>query len=308
MPFTLHYDYALNPANPTYAGLRDWLIEVGEDDPLYTGESTVGLSVELDPKSRPVIGYGYDLEANASIAYEQLIAAGATINIAGTTAEQKALNLQNLINNYPGATTLAQLQAAISLPSNTVASNLLDEATATRTAELDAFLTDYGVAWLTSATQSQEYAVLLSMWYQAPGGHGVNGYFLNQHGQPSHMLKALISGNRAEVWYEIRFGSSQGKAGIAKRRYAESSIFGLYDDPSNVSEAEALQVYQMLANHRSAILKYEREFGTDPNGTNPTVASNEIAAANSDYSLSGSNAVPTLTRTLPPRTSIASSS
>ncbi len=312
MTITLHYAYTLDSTNPTYLGERDFLLKVAENDPLRLyglgqGTGSSGLSVTLDSVGRPVIGYGYDLEAHAKNAYADLLAAGATI-ATGTTAA----TLQSAINGYAaGTTTLAQLNALIHLPSEAAATTLLNNIALTAETGLDSFLSGLGINWISSVPGSQEYAVLLSMWYQSPGGSGKNGYFMNSAGQPSQMTQALIAGNRAEVWYQMRYQSSQGDNGIAKRRYAESAVFGLYNEsnaltsPSSVPPLEAEQVYQMLTKYRSTIiLKYEKNFGTDPNSANPNMPANQILAANTAYGLTGSNAVQTLTQEFNPAATV----
>ena len=117
------------------------------------------------------------------------------------------------------------------------------------------------------------------------------------------LLKALKDGNRAEAWYEIRFGSNKNAlsakppsdaGGQAKRHYYESQVFGLYDDPANVQLAEAEQAYRMLTKHRADILKYEKLYGTDPNGSTPEQEAKKIAAANNDFSLPDADKVQTL--------------
>lgn len=61
----------------------------------------------------------------------------------------------------------------------------------------------------------------------------------------------------------------------------ESQIFGLYDDPKNVTMAEAENIFRTLQKNREKILSYETEFGHAPDITTPT--QNKIAAANNDY-------------------------
>src|SRR5690606_10174120 len=66
-----------------------------------------------------------------------------------------------------------------------------------------------------------------------------------------------------------------------KRRFAEAEIFGLYDDPENVSVDEAAAVYRMYRTRFAEIDDVERRFGV----TVEDVASqpNRIAHANRDY-------------------------
>src|SRR5207302_1750654 len=107
-------------------------------------------------------------------------------------------------------------------------------------------------------------------------------------GPKTSLLKALKAGNRAEAWYEIRFGSNEAELdGYAKRRYYEAQVFGLYNNPANVELPEAEQAYRMLTKHRSDILQYEKDFGTDPNASTSEQPAENIASANSDYHLTG---------------------
>ena len=63
------------------------------------------------------------------------------------------------------------------------------------------------------------------------------------------LTNALIYDNRAEAWYEIRYGSNA--AGIhGDRRYKEANLFGLYNtDPANVTEAEAKEIMRMFTRY-----------------------------------------------------------
>ncbi|MEE9654214.1 hypothetical protein V4836_08600 [Kluyvera ascorbata] len=101
------------------------------------------------------------------------------------------------------------------------------------------------------------------------------------------LREAIRQGNRAEAWFEIRYNSNSIRqsanirAGIAKRRFMESQVFGLYDNPQEVSAAEAKNIFRMLQNHRQKIMEYETEFGHAPDTDSPT--NDRIAAANHDY-------------------------
>ncbi|MDY6867570.1 MAG: calcium-binding protein, partial [Chloroflexota bacterium] len=100
----------------------------------------------------------------------------------------------------------------------------------------------------------------------------------------SDSLKAAIkNGNRAEAWYEIRYNTNKlarkqilGQPlkdeertqiaknhddGIAKRRYLEGALFGLYEPgSSDLQEPEALDVYRMYTRNKSYILSYEDKY------------------------------------------------
>ena len=141
--------------------------------------------------------------------------------------------------------------------------------------------------WLAGIPDSQERIALVSLAYNAKVG---------TNGLPTTLgpkLGADIqNGDRAEAWYQIRYNSDYEPpnlaTGIAKRRYYESQVFGLYDNPNSLTVEDAAQVYQMFSLHRGTILAYEQHFG------------GEVAAANSDYQLTGSNQVQTLTQSLDP--------
>jgi GH24 family phage-related lysozyme (muramidase) len=105
---------------------------------------------------------------------------------------------------------------------------------------------------------SREFLALLSLYYNLPGliGPGLKAALKNRH--------------RPKAWYQIRHNSNGGKDyGIAKRRYYEASLFGLYDDDNNkdVTEKEGkkvLAMYDLLKDIKkencNAIDKYEEKF------------------------------------------------
>ena len=113
---------------------------------------------------------------------------------------------------------------------------------------------------------------------------------------------AIATSDRAEAWFQIRYNSQTPnplyKNGIAKRRYYEAEIFGLYNDPANVTEVEAKQVLQMYTRHHQAITAYEALYGVGIDGR--VEYRNTIAEANKDFSLSGNSEVDTLTEALKP--------
>ena len=137
---------------------------------------------------------------------------------------------------------------------------------------------------------SKERAALISMAYQG-----------SIESVRSKLQQAMVTdNNRAEAWYLLRYKAignhygAQDGGGHAKRHYYESQVFGLYDDPANVTLAEAEQAYRMLTKHRADILKYEKLYGTDPNGSTPEQAAQKILAANNDFSLPDADKVQTL--------------
>lgn len=67
--------------------------------------------------------------------------------------------------------------------------------------------------------------------------------------------------HRADAWFQIRYDSNKPKSnGVAKRRYMEAQIFGLYADENNVSELEAKQSVDNYLEKYTEILDYETQF------------------------------------------------
>ncbi len=142
--------------------------------------------------------------------------------------------------------------------------------------------------WLgeTVATQyaivprGNERIALLSLVYNNIIGPGKSPILLND----------IKNGNRAEAWYEIRYNSNKNdENGIAKRRFFEAEMFGLYNDPAVVSTDDAQQVYRMLQKHRTDIADKEAKYGVAFDGT-PGIrqinGQTVLQAANNDYDTS----------------------
>src|SRR5690606_4000856 len=98
-------------------------------------------------------------------------------------------------------------------------------------------------------------------------------------------MVAIRDGDRAEAWYQLRYNcwgtNDDAEAGLRKRRFAESEIFGLYNDPQAVSIEEAAAVYRMYREHHAEIDSVERRFGVTVDGVE--ARPNRIAHANRDY-------------------------
>ncbi|QNH13517.1 XVIPCD domain-containing protein [Xanthomonas sp. SI] len=99
---------------------------------------------------------------------------------------------------------------------------------------------------------------------------------------------AISDGDRAEAWYQVRYNSfgtaaigTNNEFGIRARRNMESQIFGLYDDPLNVTPEEARNVYRMFQLHRDDILENERNWGVDLDGNQARRSA--IAQADANY-------------------------
>ncbi|MDB9404800.1 hypothetical protein PN472_14700 [Microcystis aeruginosa CS-1036] len=76
------------------------------------------------------------------------------------------------------------------------------------------------------------------------------------------LKNAIGSSNRAEAWYQIHYQSNgvkeKFKPGIAKRRFYEAELFGLYD--STFNEEDAKQIATMYTKYRNIILTYEEKW------------------------------------------------
>jgi Ca2+-binding RTX toxin-like protein len=119
-------------------------------------------------------------------------------------------------------------------------------------------------SWTSSIPESSERIALFSLAYNQRSASPLLGTLLHN---------ALINDNRAEAWYEIRYGSNGNDLdGVAKRRYYESQEFGLYN-PGSLDLTEARQIFQMVTHHASNISSYDATYGS------------QVALANSDYAV-----------------------
>jgi len=117
---------------------------------------------------------------------------------------------------------------------------------------------------------SKEYEERVDKWFGADNGYIPNSIeravfvSLSYNGvlaESKKLREAILSNNRAEAWYEIRYGSNRNHLdGIAKRRYFESEIFKLYDD--DLSDKEAKDVLMMYIKHKSVIDSYESTYSS----------------------------------------------
>lgn len=127
---------------------------------------------------------------------------------------------------------------------------------------------------------SAERAAFVSLTYNRGVGRA-NGM--------TEFAAAVNGSDRAEAWYQLRYNALGTTAttfrdGVAKRRFVEAQIFGLYDNPASPTDVEAKQIFGMLTKHRTDILKYESQYGVPPDGT--SAVRNMIAVANGEANLS----------------------
>jgi Ca2+-binding RTX toxin-like protein len=252
----------------TYDHLRFWSIIRFEEGP---GDipSHNGLPYD-DGIGNATIGAGFNLRNNPlnveavirAIVGEQSWLDGAATNgellaaIGGICNGEYTANTATSLNAilsayYPGHTfslTLDQTKSAF----QTIAEDHDNQLNLRLGAQAD------GSPWV---GPSYERIALLSLHFNLPSLIG-----------PS-LQSAIRNGNRAEAWFQIRYASNADLI-QSKRRYAESTLFGLYQNPASVSEDEAESAYRMFQSHRDAIFRYEQQWEVGTRG---------IDAANRDF-------------------------
>jgi len=224
------------------------------------------------------IGIGYDL-TDATTRARVLQELG--LSPTGATAQQYAAVEAVFTQNWRGQTNQA-LQDAVNAAYGGVLS--------LTNAQIDAIFADFNIRfenivnkWATANTlgtipPSYERAVFVSLAYNM----GTPG---------SRLAGAIRNDDRAEAWFEIRYASNEGRAsrgvGIAKRRFFEAELFGLYDSPANVQADEAKSVYRMLELNRAKILLEESLWGLTPDGVRGSntdiLGRTGLEAAQQDY-------------------------
>ena len=128
--------------------------------------------------------------------------------------------------------------------------------------------------WVVNIPDSTERVALFSLAYNQKDSKPLLGNGLSD---------GIVSGNRAEAWYQIRYVSNGDKlSGLAKRRYYESALFGLYDNPASISEEEAKSVFATLgeAKHKDKIESYDAKYRHVP--TYKTVNGQKVKTGEKD--------------------------
>ena len=98
--------------------------------------------------------------------------------------------------------------------------------------------------------ESEERAVLASMLHQGTDIGDI-------------MEDLLFNGDRAGAWFGIRYMDREAETvnnATAARRYFQSDVFELYNDPGFVDIGEAEDVGRMYAQNRAYIIHYENDF------------------------------------------------
>ncbi len=233
-----------------------------------------------DSRGIPTLGVGYALLDNPTGTLWKPIDLTLLQNTAGltdaqkNTLEGKLKDAAKEMNGVQGATNpFPDWYAGI--PNS---ENILNWTISVATAQLlfNAILPDYlnrvknwlGDTLYSSLLGSKELLALASLAY--------NG-FLNTS---DNVQDALLRGDRADAWYEIRYGypSVDNKA----RKFAEAAIFGLYNNAGQPpNEEEAKSVYLMFTEHRIDMLNYETANQTGLNNAKTILANSNNAGLGS---------------------------
>ena len=269
-------------------------LEVYVDSSMY---ATVGAGFKVDSwvtailtnMSLPGVGA---TGTNFTKARDAITAATKGKTFASAAAAQTAIN--DAMNTALGLTGAARLGFAFS--SNTQVRNTFD-------AIAETFETQVRNWFGGVVPEDREHIALLSLAYNNIVGErrDAAGNFLGW--KSPNLRQAMIDGDRAEAWFQIRYDSNGGasqRVGIAKRRFYESSLFGLSADLSNPTVPEAQGAYQLLTRKRSEIMAYEALWGLNPDGTVGSIKDGNgrtgLQAVTADYAgilldanLSGSN-------------------
>ncbi len=263
----------------------------------HKGYPTIGIGFKIDSNLKAILdGMGFDTTKNATASEKNyiaqiynLIAQNPNVSKSGMTALKNRLdaimaaraNQYNISRNKFEYLTNAEVKTTYDL--------IVED---TYEKRLSGWLGETSTTMYTVVPKSFERIALLSLTY-----NGFLGSYETKNrqtgvvkitavGSPS-LRKAILSGNRAEAWYEIRYNTnSKNEFGVAKRHFFEAELYGLYDDPANVGLEEAKQVYRMIEKNRPTIAKQEALWGISFDGKRGTQLFNGKTAleqANSDY-------------------------
>jgi hypothetical protein len=100
---------------------------------------------------------------------------------------------------------------------------------------------------------------------------------------------ALIDGDRFATWFQIRYATNDDegdnaaeRALTAQRRYIQSDVFELYNDPGNTAYAEAFDVAQGYQDFRDFILLYEDLYDPSAKGKASAAAGTDLSGTIND--------------------------
>ncbi len=259
----------------------------GIEDTAYVdtnGFPTIGIGFRIDKTNIPFIldGMGYANSPHLGALQSAIVKAETDVCFApGSAGAEDALN--RAVNSVLGTNYGSAAAGNFGYGNNTGTSGQTAIQQMDATFQLLRQQTEDKLnAWLaygpsgTTLPPSMERAALFSLTYN--GLIGMDP--IDNKPYSPRLQNAITSGDRAEAWYQIRYQSNGGNGGvaIAQRRYEESQIFGLFQNPSDPSLSGAVQAYQMLTAHRTTIDPYESQYGSKAATQN-----NGILAADNSY-------------------------
>lgn len=220
----------------SYAGDREYILRATENNFLFNGQNVaLNLRAHFDGNNSLALGYGLDLLVNSDATINSyLTAAGLaalTPQDASILAQARAYRSAQLANGQPVDSNIMQnyvnqlsldlltdanARALLNAVANDMENKLIQDLTAggMSTSDVSAFL------------GTREFAAVLSLKFNgvSPVVRDTNGAYLRN----TKMLDAILRGDRAEAWYEIRYKSNANDLpGLAKRRFFEADTFGL---------------------------------------------------------------------------------
>lgn len=258
-------------------------------------------TIYADSKGIPTIGVGFNLQAQLTPVMQAYFSQlNPSFNTQQSSTQTQDATLMTTLKSIMGDTwsgnvsaETGKVVAAINAYYASIGSSTTIDSFSLNTNQIQsAFLNiastfEDTVTNYASVPNSQERIALMSLAWNNPSLLGPG------------LQAALNSGNRAKAWFEIRYDSNGGASsnGVAKRRYFESQIFGLYNEASGASipADEALQTYEMMSErkggstYRNAIFTYENTYGDK-----------YVGFANRDYGNAVGITVQTLTQALQP--------
>ncbi len=269
----------------SYAGDREYILRATENNSLFRGQNVAqNLRAHFDRSNSIALGYGLDLLVNSDTTINSyLTAAGLAVltpQDATVLAQARAYRSSRLASGLPVdpvQMTTYESQLSLDLLTDANARGLLNVVANAYELKLIQDLTASGMSTgdINSFVGTREFTALLSLKFNgvSPVVRDANGNYLRNR----KMLDAIIQGDRAEAWFQIRYNSNGNDlAGLAKRRFFEADTFGLYSAGTSsitITDAEAKGVFRMYTAHREAIIAYEIKYAA------------QISKGNTDYQL-----------------------
>lgn len=250
----------------SYQNDRTLFVKQKENDKLLKGTDLSGLRPHQDsiPNQNPnwsiAIGYGYDLLKNDVATIKSDLA---SINVTLSAADETLLN-----DYHAGNKTKDEVLngLTLTLTDESAASSLLGLKLSKYESALDTAL-----GGSSQLLQSKERIAVLSLIYTMvdPVANKISNKI-------PKTIAAIKADNRAEAWYEIRYGSN-ADGQHATRRYQESDLFALYDTAGTTTDAEAKEIMRMYTRHKGEIVRYQISY--PPTAANSNSIANDILPA-----------------------------